>query len=274
MIYSARHVSFSIITLLISINSFSQGTDHTLVILDEISYEPVEFATIIFLGDSSGTYSNGKGVASFASTDSIFVRHISYINTIFIPSNQVDTLFLSRKQYNLEPVTVYSRSKKGFKKPRFAKNQKLRLSLQSYEIGKFIDLTEISLNDLIIPFEMKDQESVIKLKLYTIKNQLPDSLIFEETQNLQPKSKVQYLSFNSDFKSRVDTVFVSVELLNISGSLPKPSNALTLFLKEGITKPTTLHTFNFKINQIWFQFLGPDNDSDLELLDLIVLKKL
>lgn len=85
-----------------------QENTHKISIIDKSTMEPVPYARVSF-GHSNGVYSDSNGQFPFVKgvTDSIAISHLSFNDTIVLPSKIVDNIiFLTPASYTLNEVLV------------------------------------------------------------------------------------------------------------------------------------------------------------------------
>ena len=244
-------ISITIVNLL-----FAQSETKCILLLDE-NHDPVPFATVINLSGIGGAYTNENGYFYLEKSDSILIRHLSFY-PLKLKSDEIkDTIVLKRKNYQLEPVTIYSSNSKKVKRHKFTKKYHLT-SFPSFEIGTTISIVDQSFTNIEIPYKSSNFKSIIKLKLYTFKKNKPDQLRYEEIQVIPAKGKNTFISFSNDIMIKyqyLDTIFVSIEMLEIDsesealGEYRNKSIALYFDFKDEII--STYATRNYDREKRW-----------------------
>ncbi|MDR3286649.1 MAG: carboxypeptidase-like regulatory domain-containing protein [Prevotellaceae bacterium] len=101
-----------IIANLLFINSFAQ-TNNKIFVADSTTREPVEYASIIFVGTDGGAYTNDKGFFyKPQNVKQIEVSGIGYYSKKVALNKDIDTIFLSPQVYELSEAKVLPANKK------------------------------------------------------------------------------------------------------------------------------------------------------------------
>lgn len=254
------------VLLLRIIDSKSQPTSAKLVFVDRETGEPIPYATVVYPPRQGGTYSNEHGICVVDLVDSILIRHVAYKPLQIAFPQRDDTIHLERQVHELPEINVYPSKSEKKVRQKFSKRSTFLLSLPSFEIGRVISTSKGRTKNVFIPCKMPNFENLICLKIYSLKNGVPDSLIFREIQKIAGDSREHYLAFTHDVLENIsqEKLFISIELIsttsdsfNVTGAKQKP---MEFFLNESKEGWLTFHTRNFDRVQTWSQLLGPKRE--------------
>ncbi|MEM7108945.1 MAG: hypothetical protein AAF519_12025, partial [Bacteroidota bacterium] len=249
-------------------SSGAQSSCKTIVLLDEFSKTPVPYATVIYLPNSGGTYSNEQGVFKSLLSGSISISHISYQSKTVELTTLTDTIYLQTRDHTLKDVLITVSKNSSKKKYKFSKGLKIIFTLPSFEIGTIISKTNFRINEILIPYKTSAFDNSLRLKLFSVHNGIPDELKHQEVQVVHGSDQLshQFLRFNSDLTQyeNLDSLFISVELMsdiiNNGESFYEKENRIILYSHFKNETAHTLTTKNFEVTQRWSlltSFLNP-----------------
>lgn len=249
-------------------SSGAQSTYKNVVLLDEFSKKPVPYATVIYLPNSGGTYSDEQGVFKSFPSDSVLISHISYESKAIKVTTLIDTIYLQIRDHTLKDVVITAMKNSAERKHKFPKGLKIIFTLPSFEIGITIPKSDFRINDILIPYKTSSFDNSLRLKLFSVHNGIPYELKHQEVQIIRASDKLnhQFLRFNSDLSQyeNLDSLFISVELMsdiiNNGESFYGKENPIIFYSHFKNKTPHTLTTKNFEVTQRWSlltSFLNP-----------------
>lgn len=230
------------IFLIFSTFSYSQNK---IIVTDSISKEPLSYATIMFNGND-GLYSNEDG--SFILNDNfkyVEVSYMGYKTKKIALTSLNDTIALQRSIKILDEVIITPRTQK--KKINFLKSPNLFgnciLKPESEIINAIIPNKEIismKIDKLSFSFQklkwsknkniLKDEMAVIRINIYSLKDNLPNKLLFKSNPmkiNAYEKSLLEVSLEYETILIEENGLAVSIEYIgniNIKGELYKTSD--------------------------------------------------
>src|SRR5690606_7354005 len=171
------------------------GYPQTFVVADSLTKAPLAFATVI-LDEKEMLYSNEKGVFAVQNHfENITVTYLGYDDFTSKKQQLKDTIFLSPKPFDLEEVTITNHSthiqKIGYLKkakpirslPLSPKNEfVIKIIPKSDYVNSYIEIVEFPLAKVKNYNETdklyKNAPAVVRVNIYTVKNELPYQKIF------------------------------------------------------------------------------------------------
>lgn len=174
------------------------GYSQTFVVADSLTKEPLAFATIV-LDEKEMLYSNEKGVFIAKNNfENITVTYLGYNDFTSKKLLLKDTIFLNPITFHLDKVAItnqknppkkigylrHTMRKCGTSLPLNPKNEQIIVLFPTNEdiIDSYVETIEFPL-DKIKHYNKTDKlyknaPAVIRINIYTVKNELPDQKIF------------------------------------------------------------------------------------------------
>lgn len=174
--------------------SYSQ----TFVVADSLTKEPLAFATVV-LDEKEMLYSNEKGVLTLKNNfENITISYLGYDDFTSKKLLLKDTIFLNPITFHLDKVAItnqknppkkigylrHTMRKCGTSLPLNPKNEQIIVLFPTNEdiIDSYVETIEFPL-DKIKHYNKTDKlyknaPAVIRINIYTVKNELPDQKIF------------------------------------------------------------------------------------------------
>ena len=240
--------------LLISNVGWTQKTEIKIVVVDYETKEAVPYATVVFLTKNGGVYTDKTGTFYVNNVDSVLIRHVSYQPQVVKVAPTLDSVFMENQSLTLGMIEVQADRKQRNEKVKykFSRQQKLRFSLTSFEFGKVVSVTNNPVSNVQIPCIKPERDVVIALKLYTVADGIPDSLVYKEIQVVSKDSN-DFLSFGADISvySKSDQMFVSIEMMSDMEYLNSLKNPMKLYLDIKQDSSRTYATRNFDVTKKW-----------------------
>ncbi|MDR1983985.1 MAG: carboxypeptidase-like regulatory domain-containing protein [Prevotellaceae bacterium] len=205
--------AFTIIILnLLFITCLAQ-TDRKLFIADSITHEPIEYASIVFVGIEGGTYSNNKGVFYIPqNVEQIELSSIGYNTKTTILQKNIDTIFLFPQVYELTEAKILPIKKKR----------------------KSVELGYAQKNSIYTHMSLPGEEIAVYIPLINNENayRLIKRVLFKERVYVARKFNLYKIDYTSVFKIN----FYSVAENNEIGEL---INTEDIVFTSDILKTTT-----------------------------------
>ncbi len=226
------------ITILFSNCIFSQ---QNYIIVDSSTKERVSYATIVYPRNNKGFYSNDKGEFQLFKTlnDSIYISALGYYAYKTDIFSLKDTVFLNKKTVVLDEIRINNKFSKE-KEIGFKAKKHYWYGARDFELGVIIKPTDkikdFLIHKIMFPVknhipnsrkEYKEFNSVIKIRIFSVKNDLPYKNILKKpilinySQNSNEEIEIDLSDEDIRFTSQ--GVFISIILL---GEIDRDKNII------------------------------------------------
>lgn len=108
--------NITIFFFLINLFSYGQKNGKEIIILDSLSYKPIQFANIKYLKSEYGTFSDSLGLFNFNKkvSEKVLISVLGYENKIIFNKNIKDTILLRPKTIVLDEISINTNSKQNY----------------------------------------------------------------------------------------------------------------------------------------------------------------
>lgn len=252
---------YLLLFLFINKSLYGQIKERSILLLDE-NNNPVPYATIIYLPNSGGTYSDENGIFTICEIDSLIIHHVSFLELKVKVSDLNDTIVLKKNDIELPELLIHANKYKN-RKYHFSKKHKLKLNLLSFEVGTVIPISNALISNVKVPFRPSGFETKLKLKIYSVLNEYPYEVKHEEVITVKKGEgrKIKMMSFKDNIypiTQSLDSIFISIETIKLSPESKDMDNhknkSIAIFLDYNNPNFKTYATRNFDNTKRWAMF--------------------
>jgi len=259
-----KKIFLLILSLLISSSVFAQK----FYLKDKLTNEEVEYAHIAFSNNGKGIYSDEIGFFELkAVTDSIYITHIGFRDTIISTRNLPTIIYLTTSENQLKSIEVSStRQAKRFT---FRKETKTSFNVCAIEIGTTFSKKDNEkwnfIREIRIPIKLGKDVPIIRVNVYefdfeTMKPTLPIWSLLVKEENYK-KNEIVLEGLFLDLEDK-EALFISLDIvsynindINAPIHIPPYSNsndAIEIWLRKREESYAMIR--NRRVNSGWVVF--------------------